>query len=554
VNLRGGRAGVKDWLVMRILVKESESVVADLSFENEEITIGSQPGCAIHLPDLRVSSRNAVIAPAGEGQWYIENVDPDNFVSLNGHGLTERTALQNDDEVVLHDYMLKIYLAAGLEQHVVEEPQLNAEELAKIKKFPLPAGSVVRRHFDPVNLSRQQLDRISRVAVDIAGARDIHQLVETSLSLLLDLFNARAAWIGIRRRTHGELEIQGGMLPSGQAADSNPIIELLQYRCLERAQHICIRKVRDHEMIGSALAVPLVATGGRLGMVYVDRRRRTKRFQIPDLDVISTIASHIAAKLHALLAEQIQRTAEVSSTEVSVAHSIQAQLDPKSSPAFRNLQLAAYGRSGQENPGDVYDVMQHPDNQIAAFMLGHVNATGALLALSMARLHSTFRVGFLHNDPPHALARALNWLMYDEQDPSTVDAVFLLIDPPSGKIKYSRAGRIGAFVVNARGEPRPLQGADAPSIGQVRSFEYIARMEQLAPGETLALYSRGVASCTNAQGERFGEHRFIELACDGFCQPPAATIQDLSYELTTFFADGKHPDDISIVLLHHVGE
>jgi len=172
----------------------------------------------------------------------------------------------------------------------------------------------------------------------------------------------------------------------------------------------------------------------------------------------------------------------------------------------------------------------------------------------MARLQSTFRVGFLHNDPPHALARALNWLMYDEKDPSTVDAVFLLVDPPSGKVKYARAGKIGAFIVNASGEPRPLQGADAPSIGQARKFEYVSRMEHLDPGETLALYSRGVASCTSAEGSRFGEHRFIEMVCDGFCQPPATTIQDISYELTTFFAGGKHPDDITIVLLHRVKE
>ncbi|HUU97678.1 MAG TPA: SpoIIE family protein phosphatase [Phycisphaerae bacterium] len=539
---------------MRILLKEGESVLADLSFGDEEITIGSQPGCTIHLPDLRISSRNAVIAPAEGGGWHIENLDPDNEVLLNGHGLMERVTLKNDDEVVLHEYLLKIYLESDLGRHVVEEPQLTTEQLARIREFPLPAGSVVKRHFDPASLGRQQLDRVSRVTLDIAGCRDIHQLVEVSLDLLLDVFNARVAWIGIRRQPEGELEIQGGRLSSGQPADSNPVIELLQYRCIERTQHICIRKVRDQEMIGSAMAVPLVATGGALGMIYVDRRRRTKRFQIPDLDLISVIASHVAAKLFALLQQRIQRTAAVSSTEASVVHLIQAQLDPKTSPSFDNLQLAAYSRSGQENPGDVYDVMQHPDAGITASMLGHVNATGASLALSMARLHSTFRVGFLHNDPPHALARALNWLMYDEQDPSTVDAVFLLVDPPSGKIKFSRAGKIGAFVVNASGEPRALPGTDAPAIGQIRNFEYVSHRGRLAPGETLAIYTRGAASCTNVEGERFGEHRFIEMLCDGFCQPPATTIQDLSYELTTFFADGKHPDDITIVLLHHVSK
>jgi serine phosphatase RsbU (regulator of sigma subunit) len=180
-----------------------------------------------------------------------------------------------------------------------------------------------------------------------------------------------------------------------------------------------------------------------------------------------------------------------------------------------------------------------------------VNATGALLAMSLARLHATFRVAMLHNDPPHAFSRELNWLMYDERDPSTVDSICVVIDPPSGKIRYSRAGKMGALILNARGEPRPLQDTDTPPVGQVRNYEYVPRNEQLGSGETLVLYSRGVATCSNAAGERFGERRFLELVCDAFGQPPSQTAQDLSYELSTFFADGRHPDDISIVLLHH---
>jgi len=539
---------------MRVLVKEGDALLADLSFEDEEITIGSEPGCTIHLSDLRISPQNALIAPVGEREWRIENLDSENRVVVNDHVLTEPILLQNDDEVVLYDYMLKIYLEAELDRHVLEDPQLSAEELARIKEFPLPAGSVVKRHFDAVTLGMKQLDRVSRICLDIFYCRDIHELIDVTLSVLLHVFRARVGWIGLRRQPQGELEIVGGKLPSGQPCDTTPIIELLQYRCIERQQHICVRKVRDQEAIGSAMAIPLTAPSGTLGMLYVDRRRRARRFQIPDLDLLTVIGGHVAGKLDAIVQERLQRSAAVSTTEISVVHSIQAQLDPRISPALKNLQMAAYTRSGQENPGDVYDVMEHPDSEITAFMVGHVNATGASLALSMARLHSTFRVGFLHNDPPHALARALNWLMYKEKEPSTVDAVFLLIDPPSGKIKFCRAGKIGALIVNIRGEPRALQGADAPPIGQVRNFEYLSRVEKLAPGETLALYTRGVASSTNAQGQRFGEHRFIELLCDGFCQPPASTIQDLTYELTTFFADGRHPDDITMTLLHRVEE
>jgi serine phosphatase RsbU (regulator of sigma subunit) len=349
------------------------------------------------------------------------------------------------------------------------------------------------------------------------------------------------------------LEVLAGKLPSGQPCPTTPVIEMLQYRCTERAQHICIRKLRDQGEIGSAMGVPLTSPSGPLGMIYVDHRIKTKRFQIPDLDLFSAIGAQVAAKLDALVQGRLQRNAEVTATEISVVHTIQTQLDPRHAPPFENLQLAAYSRSGQERPGDLYDVMRHPDTRLTAFLLGHVNANGALLALSLARLHATFRVAVLHNDPPHAFGRELNWLVYDERDPSTVDALYLLIDPPSGKIRYCRAGKVGALIINVRGEPRALQAGDSPPIGQARDFKYAAQQETLAPGETLVLYTRGVATCVNVHGERFGERRFLELVCDGFGQPPSQTIQDLTYELTSFFQDGKHPDDITIVLLHRTG-
>ncbi len=541
-------------LSMRVLVKEGEAVLADLSFEDEQIVIGSEPTCAIHLPDFRVSKRNAAIDRGEDNGWTIESLDYSNAISVNNHVLIERVPLQNGDEISLHGYMLKVYLDADLDRHTREDTQLNAEELAKIKQYPLPAGSIVKRGFDPVTLPMAELKRSARLGLQLSACRDIHELVDVSLRLLLEVFNARVAWIGLRLAHGGELEIQGGRLPSGNSCGETPVVELLRYRCMDRSQHICVRKVRDVEDIGSAMAVPLPTDSGTLGMIYVDRGVKARRFQIPDLDFMSVIATRIGAKLEELVAHRQQRSAAVSTTEVSVVHAIQAKLDPKAAPAFKNFQLAAYSRSGQEHPGDVYDVMRHPDTGITGFLLGHVNGTGALLALSMARLHSTFRVGFLHNDPPHALARTLNWLMYDEKDPATVDAIFLLIDRNSGQVKYCRAGKIGAFIVNVQGQPRALQGAEAPSIGQVRSYEYVSRMEQIAPGETLALYSRGVATPSNASGDRFGEKRFIEMVCDGFCQLPSTTMEDITHELATFFADGKHPDDITIVLLHRILE
>jgi serine phosphatase RsbU (regulator of sigma subunit) len=68
-------------------------------------------------------------------------------------------------------------------------------------------------------------------------------------------------------------------------------------------------------------------------------------------------------------------------------------------------------------------------------------------------------------------------------------------------------------------------------------------------GETLVLYSRGVATATDGDGERYSEARFIQAICDGYDEAPNVLVQDVASELAAFFEDGKHPDDITIILL-----
>ena len=550
---------------MRVTITQGQQTLAELTFPESELLIGSQDGCAICLADPAIPSQAARIVPTCPGRLLIENLVDDQPISLNGQPMPPRVPLVHGDTLTLLDYDILFALRedappdaggedAGLEEEVVEDATLSAADLARIKEFPLPPGSIVKRPLDTLTLIREQIDQCAAVGVGLAGCRDLHELIETAVDLLMKRFEARAAWMGLRLQARGDLEIVGGRLSSGQSCPPNPVLQALQYRCAERNQHVCVRRVRDHEAVHSAMGVPLITRRGTLGLIYVDRRKDKRRFQVADLDVLSVIGCMISAKVEELLERRAERSAQTSAVQVELIHQLQALLDPKPPSGLRGHLVAAYSRPGQESPGDVYDFVRHPDSDIAGLLLGHVDSTGPALALGLARLQSAFRMGFLHQDPPHALARALNWLLTGEPDAPVVDALFLELDPPTGKFRYSRAGRIGSFIVDARGQPRQVKGADGPALSRVKGYEYVSKIDRLDRGETLVLYTRGVTTMTNGRGERFREKRFIEMMCDGFCQTPAATIQDITDEFAAFFADGRHPDDVTVILVHRQAE
>jgi serine phosphatase RsbU (regulator of sigma subunit) len=533
---------------MKVLITQGDKNVADISFEDEEILIGSHEDCDIHLPGSGISDRQARFFLDDSRKWHIENLDTQNEIQYNNQPLADQPVLHNKDQIAIGDYHLQVF-PVEQEEGPPEEPRLGAAELAKIKKYPLPPGSAVKRHFDMTQLKTPQLENMAKANISLAGSRDIHELVDNVLDRLIEVFNARCAWIGLRRKPDGDLDVIAGKLATGKPIESTPLVEHLMYRCLERTQHICIRRVRDQQDIGSAMAAPLAVGQKNIGMIYVDRRPKIKRLQAPELELLSAIASQVAAKAENVFSGMIQRNAQMSTAEMDLVREIQNQLDPKSTPNWSDLSLAVYTRSGQEAPGDVYDIMSHPDTGMSYFLVGHVHADGGSLAYSLSRLQAAFRVAMLHNDPPHAFARTLNWMIAEGQDTTTADLLCLQLNPKNGSIKFARGGKIGGFIVNEQGQARALKHASEQRVGQVPNFQYNSHLETLNPGESLILYSRGVTNVFNAEGNRFGEARFIELICDGFGQPPTTTIQDLTDEVTSFIEHGRQPEDITVLML-----
>ena len=77
---------------------------ATLTVEGDEVVLGRDPACAIHMPDPKVSRRHAVIR-AVEGTHVIEN-HGSNGTKLNGHPLETEKTLTHGDAIFIGRYVL----------------------------------------------------------------------------------------------------------------------------------------------------------------------------------------------------------------------------------------------------------------------------------------------------------------------------------------------------------------------------------------------------------------------------------------------------------------
>jgi sigma-B regulation protein RsbU (phosphoserine phosphatase) len=120
----------------------------------------------------------------------------------------------------------------------------------------------------------------------------------------------------------------------------------------------------------------------------------------------------------------------------------------------------------------------------------------------------------------------------------------MVLDPVNGHGCFASAGHPPLLV--AAGEKSRLEEPRyGPPLGTLMSL-YEERDVELAPGETLLLYTDGVTEAYR-NGELFGEERLLEAVCAAEDLGPQALIGHLQDAVVSFA--GTLRDDVDILAL-----
>ena len=84
-------------------------------------------------------------------------------------------------------------------------------------------------------------------------------------------------------------------------------------------------------------------------------------------------------------------------------------------------------------------------------------------------------------------------------------------------------------------------------VGLFDKWDCAVKEVQLAPGDTLVLYTDGVTEAEDKRSEEFGEVRLTEFLRANLSRPPSALIEPLVAAVHDFSA-GEQADDITLVV------
>jgi sigma-B regulation protein RsbU (phosphoserine phosphatase) len=298
--------------------------------------------------------------------------------------------------------------------------------------------------------------------------------------------------------------------------------------------------------------LPLLAGSEPLGTLELGYAVGRVRISDGYKRTLNEFATQVAIAVHNMLL--LRRTDEALTrkmAELSVGREIQLSLLPKVNPSVPGWQFAAMYEAARDVGGDFYDFCDLPGPPARlGVVIADVADKGVPAALFMALSRTIIRsVAISGRSPASALMRANQLILADSQADLFLSAIYLILDPVTGRVSFSNAGHNRPLLFRA------ATGHLSELIQRgivLGAFDEITLQDDtldLAPGDILVLYTDGVTDALNGDGEEFGEQRLFDVAQASAGGNAQEVLWAITGALAGFIGDTEQADDITCVVI-----
>jgi len=234
--------------------------------------------------------------------------------------------------------------------------------------------------------------------------------------------------------------------------------------------------------------------------------------------------------------------------DLELAAQIQRGLLPEANLGFAGWSVSYHYLPLGLVSGDYCDLLTRENGATSLlFALGDVSGKGVAASMLMSQLHAIFRTLAAMDLPAEALVERASRVFCEATMSSFFATLICGRADSSGAMELCNAGHCPALVVQ-QGKVTRLEATGVP-IGMFSNGCYTTRQVQLAPGETLFLYTDGVSEARSYADEEYGENRLTEFLARQTPLPPEPLIRACLEDLNTFRSGQPLLDDLTMMAI-----
>ncbi len=267
-------------------------------------------------------------------------------------------------------------------------------------------------------------------------------------------------------------------------------------------------------------------------------------------------------KMHSDLREYIRELSLVTAekerigAELNVAAQIQADMLPRIFPAFpdrKGFDLYASMEPAKEVGGDFYDFFLVDDDHLALVM-ADVSGKGVPAALFMVIAKTLIKNRILLGESPAEALRNVNDQLCEGNEAQLFVTVWLaVIDLSTGRGIAANAGHEHPALRRAGGQYELVVYRHSPVVAAMEHTRYREHEFELRPGDSLFVYTDGVAEAKNAQRKLYKTDRMLEALNRDPGASPKDAIAAVQGSVEAYVGEAPQFDDITMLCLRYAG-
>ena len=261
------------------------------------------------------------------------------------------------------------------------------------------------------------------------------------------------------------------------------------------------------------------------------------------------------------------RNKVVADRDLMMASKIQESFLPHIFPPFpkrSEFDLFAIMDAAKEVGGDFYDFFLTDEDHIC-LVIADVSGKGVpaslFMMISKILIKSHIQAG---ESPGEALEKVNNILLDGNTTEMFVTVWIGLIEISTGKGIAVNAGHEHPILRRADGEFELIKYRHSPAVSTMEDIPFREHEFELHPGDSLFVYTDGVAEATNSENEAYGAERMLKalnstlkdnngLTAEGADPTPEELVTTVRKDLDIFVNGATQFDDITMLCFNFKG-
>jgi phosphoserine phosphatase RsbU/P len=512
------------------------------------------------LDDPHLSRQHARLAPERDG-CVIYDLNSVNGTFVNGVAV-KRQRLAPNDLVSIGPFVFRIELVVTTEPRPgdVEEATLPGVDVgagpesislmstaieSRDSSTQLPAGNLTQ-----LEEAYENLGTLYAFTQAISKTIDRGELLHLIGARVLEVFpSAQYVAVYLRWRREGAAdELRLAHVVGPLAPGAPPLLPANVLAAVDRRTALLTSQAAPVSRGGTNMYAPLLEQGGASGVLHVSAHEHGRTYSLADLELLKGMAAPATIMLQNTRMYEESLVEDRFRHDLALAAEIQKSFLPREVVAVEGLELFAEYRAAYTVSGDFYDVFWVARDRLAVF-IGDISGKGISGALLMARISSELRVAALAHVDPVAVLTAMNSATLGRgQTEMFFTAIYFTIDVKTGDVVLANAGHPSPYVCRADGAVHSVTGGAACAVGILDDPEYASTTFNLAPGDTLVLYTDGVVEASDARGNLYGDQRLLGSLHGSAALRPRVIAENILRHVDHHAAGGPVNDDLTLFL------